>query len=162
MGRRWNKTRSIIDQVKKRKPTDIIIVMFTSVCLLLSGCIQGNDHQTNNTGNTTVSNQKIVVNRVHSGSYIQISGTSILPDRTVLLSKLFEDDNPLSWWPEDQEIMVKNGEWEITVTKSENITASDLELRVGPDYDFYIWERDNPEIKSNFYFDLVGPPVRAD
>ena len=136
--------------------------MFTSVCLLLSGCIQGNDHQTNNTGNTTVSNQKIVVNRVHSGSYIQISGTSILPDGTVLLSKLFEDDNTLSWWPEDQEIMVKNGEWEITVTKSENITASDLELRVGPDYDFYIWERDNPEIKSNLYFDLVGPPVRAD
>jgi hypothetical protein len=48
------------------------------------------------------------------------------------------------------------------VTESTNITASDLELLVGPDYYLYIWKRDNPATKSSFYFDLVGPPVKIE
>ena len=57
---------------------------------------------------------------------------------------------------------MNDGEWEITVTESANITASDLDLLVGPDYDFYIWKRDNPATKSSFCFDLVGPPVKIE
>ena len=57
---------------------------------------------------------------------------------------------------------MNDGKWEITVTESANITASDLKLLVGPDYKFYIWKRDNPATKSSYFFDLVGPPVRKE
>ena len=104
-------------------------------------------------------NREIIADHVHHtfGSYIQFSGTSTFPGGTVLVSQLFEDDIPLSWWPNEREIIVNEGEWEIIVEKSADITASDLELRIGPGYDFNIWERDNPEIKGGLYFDLVGP-----
>ena len=150
-----------------------IISVFT---ILISGSVIGCSHneeqRTQDSENKTIivnsidpdslpsSNKEIVVNRVRVASYIQFGGTSKLPDGTVLVSNLFEDDIPLSWWPEEQEIIVNDGKWEITVTESANITTSDLELLVGPDYYFYIWKRDNPATKSSFYFDLVGPPVR--
>ena len=148
----------------------IILLIITSVI----GCSRNEEPEVNNYQNKTStvssidpdsfpsSNKEIVVNRVRVASYIQFGGTSRLADGTVLVSKLFEDDIPLSWWPEEQKIIVNDGEWEITVTKSANITASDLELLVGPDYDFYIWEQDNPVTKSSFYFDLVGPPVKKE
>jgi hypothetical protein len=148
----------------------IILLIITSVI----GCSRNEEPEVNNYQNKTStvssidpdsfpsSNKEIVVNRVRVASYIQFGGTSRLADGTVLVSKLFEDDIPLSWWPEEQEIIVNDGKWEITVTECANITASDLELLVGPDYYFYIWERDNPATKSSFYFDLVGPPVRKE
>ena len=152
-----------------------IISVFT---ILISGSVIGCSHneeqRTQDSENKTIivnsidpdsfpsSNKEIVVNRVRVASYIQFGGTSRLADGTVLVSKLFEDDIPLSWWPEEQEIIVNDGKWEITVTECANITASDLELLVGPDYYFYIWERDNPATKSSFYFDLVGPPARIE
>ena len=148
----------------------IILLIITSVI----GCSRNEEPEVNNYQNKTStvssidpdsfpsSNKEIVVNRVRVASYIQFGGTSRLADGTVLVSKLFEDDIPLSWWPEEQKIIVNDGEWEITVTKSANITASDLGLLVGPDYNFYIWEQDNPVTKSSFYFDLVGPPVKKE
>jgi hypothetical protein len=157
-------------------PLNFLILQVLALFIILSmiGCSHNEEPELKNSQNKTVivnsidpdslpsSWEDIVVNRVHAGSYIQFSGTSKLPDGTVLVSKLFEDDIPLHWWPEEQEIIVNDGEWEITVTESANITASDLELLVGPDYDFYIWKRDNPATKSSFYFDLVGPPVKIE
>ena len=152
-----------------------IIPVFT---ILISGSVIGCSHneeqRTQDSENKTIivnsidpdslptSPEDIVVNRVLASSYIQFSGTSKLPDGTVLVSNLFEDDIPLSWWPEEQEIIVNDGKWEITVTESAKITTSDLKLLVGPDYYFYIWKRDNPATKSSFYFDLVGPPVKKE
>ena len=157
-------------------PLNFLILQVLALFIILSmiGCSHNEEPELKNSQNKTVivnsidpdslpsSWEDIVVNRAHAGSYIQFSGTSKLPDGTVLVSKLFEDDIPLHWWPEEQEIIVNDGKWEITVTESTNITASDLELLVGPDYDFYIWKRDNPATKSIFYFDLVGPPVKKE
>lgn len=152
----------------------VLVVVLLLIINGLTGCSLDEEPEINNSQNeTSIVNsidpdslpsswEDIVVNRAHAGSYIQFSGTSKLPDGTVLVSKLFEDDIPLHWWPEEQEIIVNDGKWEITVTESTNITASDLELLVGPDYDFYIWKRDNPATKSIYYFDLVGPPVKKE
>ena len=153
----------------------LVLIVFTLLFInSVIGCSHNEEPEVNNSQNKTgtvnsIDNdslpsswEDIVVNRAHAGSYIQFSGTSKLPDGTVLVSQLFQDDIPLSWWPEEQKIIVNDGEWEITVTESANITASDLGLLVGPDYNFYIWEQDNPVTKSSFYFDLVGPPVKKE
>ena len=166
------------EEVTEMRSMSVKFLLLEFVALLIInsviGCSHNGEPEVNNSQNNTstvnsIDNdslpsswEDIVVNRVHAGSYIQFSGTSKLPDGTVLVSKLFEDDIPLSWWPEEQEIIVNDGKWEITVTESANITASDLELLVGPDYDFYIWKRDNPATKSSFYIDLVGPPVKIE
>jgi len=157
-------------------PVKFLVLMVFMLLIVNSviGCSHNGEPEVNNSQNNTstvnpIDNdslpsswEDIVVNRVHAGSCIQFSGTSKLPDGTVLISKLFQDDTPLSWWPEEQEIIVNDGKWEITVTESANITASDLELLVGPDYKFYIWKRDNPATKSSYFFDLVGSPVRKE
>jgi hypothetical protein len=91
---------------------------------------------------------------------VQFSGTSTLPDGAVLVSRLYEEDASVAWWPKAQEIIGENGKWDLIAVKDDGVTGPDSALKTGPDYYFLIWERGNPEVKSIFYFDMVGPPVR--
>ena len=91
-------------------PLNFLILQVLALFIILSmiGCSHNEEPELRNSQNKTVivnsidldslpsSWEDIVVNRVHAGSYIQFSGTSKLPDGTVLVSKLFEDDIPLS------------------------------------------------------------------
>ena len=126
----------------------------------------GNANQSNNTTGATIPNphslpssiSEIDVTHVTSGpSFVSFSGPAGLPDGTVLLSALYEDDRLLPWWPSNQPIKVENGKWEVKVLLGVNGTPYNA-LRSGPLYVFVVWRKDNPASLAGQQFDLVGPP----
>jgi len=106
--------------------------------------------------------KKIGANRsaVKNGDFIELSGTSVLPDGTYLQTQLYVGDEPLSWWPTDKPVQVRNGMWEITVPLGKN--GAPKYLSMSTYYSFKVWEKDNPAVMAGYGFDLMGPPPTHD
>ena len=89
---------------------------------------------------------------------ISFSGRTQLPDGTLLNAQLFEGVNPVSWWPTDLNIEVKEGEWDITL-HPDGIMLHD-ELSLGKVYTFTIWEKWHPSVSKTAWFDLGSMEIR--
>jgi hypothetical protein len=154
--------------MKKLKIIVSLLIMTLSITSLDTGCTKdAGVHKPNGitllTTTTTpaispeIIEEQIVGKHLHvESSFITFSGKAELPDNTVLLSQLYEGDKALSWWPTNMEILVRNGQWEISVDL-EQIGRVD-NILIGPIYNLKIWQKDNLENKAEMFFDLVGPP----
>lgn len=90
------------------------------------------------------------------GSII-FSGTSELPDGTILQSQLYENDILLTWWPTDREFPVQNGKWQMKVTLGKN--GAPVDVAPCSYYFLKIWVKDDPSIIGGHSFDTIGPPL---
>ncbi len=91
------------------------------------------------------------------GGPIIFSGTSVLPDGTILQSQFYENDILLTWWPADREFRIQNGRWTIDVPLGKNGAPEDL---LPCSYYFLkIWVKDDPSIIDGTFFDTIGPPL---
>ena len=142
---------------------NFIIIVVSILATTTVSCSQSNSDR--NVVNATIPNasslpskiSEIDVTRVsNSPSFALFSGPAGLPDGTILLSALYEDDRLLPWWPTNQPIKVENGKWEVNVLLGVNGTPYNA-LRSGPSYLFVVWRQDNPASVAGEYFDLVGP-----
>ncbi len=96
--------------------------------------------------------------QVAPGSHIQFQGTSSLSDGTPLHARLYADDAPLNWWPEETLVEVQDGEWQVRVALGEGDAPH--ELSAGVQYVLRVWERGNPDLEAlPFPFDVSGPPT---
>jgi len=91
------------------------------------------------------------------GGSIIFSGTSELPDGTILQSQLYENDILLTWWPADREFPVQNRKWQIKVTLGEN--GAPVDVAPCSYYFLKIWVKDDPSIIGGHGFDTIGPPL---
>jgi hypothetical protein len=91
------------------------------------------------------------------GGSIIFSGTSKLPDGTILQSQLYENDILLTWWPADREFPVQKRKWQIKVLLGKDGAPED----VAPCsyYFLKIWVKDDPSIIGGAGFDTIGPPM---
>lgn len=139
------------------------------------GCLGDDQPGINQTDNETVtttistnpsslpsSQDTITVTGVHVSvsKSVYFHGSAALPDGTILLSQLYEDNKPLPWWPAGQPITVEGGKWEISVPLGTNGAPSDLPP--DPGYHFTVWSRDNALIKGTLYLYPGIPPVISD
>jgi hypothetical protein len=96
--------------------------------------------------------------RVVSGSHIAFEGRSSLPDGTHLETELSADAVPVAWWPEQTDVVVMDGQWQVRVPLGEGDAPEALSAE--KQYVLRVWERDNPALEAApFPFDVVGPPA---
>lgn len=89
-----------------------------------------------------------------SASEIIVRGNSTLPADTCVKTELWADGEQKAWWPTETCALVRNGEWQITVSlEAEN------KLHAGVQYILRAFMVDGPDIVSTFSFDLDGPPT---
>jgi hypothetical protein len=97
--------------------------------------------------------------RVNVGDFISFHGCSTLPDGTGLQTQLYADKVPAAWWPADEIFLVHHGTWEVSVSLDgldEDITG----LYIGSEiiFSLKVWQKDNPSVKAQYMFELMGPP----
>lgn len=101
--------------------------------------------------------QVLVVEGVRVDSdQLAFRGSTLLPDGTCLLSLLYVDDEPVSWWPDDECISVEDDEWQIRVPLGEQGAPDELDVLI--QYKLRVWVRGDPSVETEFWFDLAGPP----
>ena len=94
--------------------------------------------------------------QVEPGNYIAVTGASDLPNRTCLETMLYENDEPLPWWPTDC-VRVSNSKWQVNISLGSGDNPSELSQEA--QYSFEVWYQDNPAVKADpLWFDLAGPP----
>lgn len=94
--------------------------------------------------------------RIGDSQYIDFYGVTSSPDGTVLLSQLYDSNKALPWWPKDQPIIVKSGQWEIKVPLGVN--GAPAHIWAGQ---FFIWHQDNPSMGGEISFPAGTPPPAA-
>jgi hypothetical protein len=102
--------------------------------------------------------ERIQMKSISTSSHSMIfTGTSDLPEGTVIRSQLYENDILLSWWPSDREYVINSGYWEIKVLMKDTEPHEDLipESR----YLLLIMVKDDPSIIGCAFWDNIGPPV---
>jgi hypothetical protein len=87
---------------------------------------------------------------------IMFSGSTLLPEGTCLLSQLYIDESPASWWPADVCIRVQEGSWEIRVPLGENGAPDELDALI--QHKLRVCSQGDPSVVTEFWFDLSGPP----
>jgi hypothetical protein len=107
-------------------------------------------------GNT--GDELLVVERVRADpDQILFHGSTLLPDGICLLSQLYIDDRPASWWPSDACIPVQEGEWEIRVPLGQEDAPDKLNTLI--QHKLRVWSQGDPSVETEFWFDLSGPPA---
>ena len=137
----------------KLRFSSLSYLLFIPLLILAAGC-QSDEPQpepTKATGTITIDSFQ-----VEPGNYIAITGTTDLPDRTCVETMLYENDEPLPWWPADC-VRVSNGTWQVNISLGSGDIPSELSQEA--QYSFEVWYQDNPTVKADpFWFDLTGPP----
>jgi len=101
---------------------------------------------------------QLIIGTIHiEPSRIAFSGGEYLDEGMVLHSQLYEEDKPLTWWPADEDIIVQNGKWNISVALGKNSEVKTLFF--GPMYYLKIWQEDNPANFRETGFSLGDPPL---
>jgi hypothetical protein len=149
-----------------RKFTAVITaILLTGLCLL-SGCSFITGATSDNIGtrldlSTITWSQRIFPRHLHtSNTSILISGTTDLPEGTVIRSQLYENYILLTWWPSDREYVIEDGEWEIKVLFEETGPHDDFIPESG--YWLIIRVKNDPSIVDGVFWDTVGPPAVKD
>jgi hypothetical protein len=88
---------------------------------------------------------------------VTVSGRSVLPDGTCVLTKLLADGTPQTWWPMDACAAVQGGAWQAVVSLGQAGAPERLDASVF--YEVHAWRKDDPGTKVMFPFDLAGPPM---
>jgi hypothetical protein len=85
---------------------------------------------------------------------IEIRGSAVLPLDGCIQTRLVEDDEPVSWWPENTCITPDTRqEWQMVV-------PLDGALDAAARYEIQAWWPEQPEkIQADFPFDLQSPPT---
>lgn len=85
-----------------------------------------------------------------------VRGISSLPESDCLLSELWADGFPQSWWPGNTCIPVSDGLWVLSV----DLENEGQEISLDPDVQYLIrvYQQNGPNIVSTFPFDLTPPP----
>jgi hypothetical protein len=100
---------------------------------------------------------QIIIYTIHiEPSQIAFTGGEELAEGMVLHSLLYEVDRPLSWWPADDDIIVQNGKWNISVALDTNSEVKTLFF--GLMYYLKVWQEDNPANFRETGFSLGDPP----
>jgi hypothetical protein len=93
--------------------------------------------------------------QVEPGNHIVITGSTDLPNRTCLETMLYENDEPLPWWPTDC-MRVSNGKWQVNISLGSGDIPSALSQEA--QYLLEVWYQEIPSVKADpFLFDLAGP-----
>jgi hypothetical protein len=90
---------------------------------------------------------------------ILLDGKSTLPEGSCLLSQFFANEVLQSWWPSQDCVWVKDGEWHIQVQLGG--AGMPKVLNDVDEYSFIVWLREDPSIRWMDYFDLAGPPPES-
>ena len=107
-------------------------------------------------GNT--GDELLVVDRVQVDSgQIVFHGSTLLPGGTCLLSRLYIDDSPASWWPYDRCTPVQEGKWEVHVPLGEDGSPDELDALI--QHKLRVWKQGDPSVETEFWFDMSGPPA---
>ena len=88
---------------------------------------------------------------------VTVSGRSVLPDGTCVLTKLLADGSPQTWWPMDACAAVQGGAWQAVVSLGQAGAPERLDASVF--YEVRAWRQDDPRTEVTFPFDLAGPPM---
>jgi hypothetical protein len=88
---------------------------------------------------------------------IGFSGSTLLPEDTCLLSRLYIDDRPASWWPSDACMPVQEGKWEVHVPLGQEGAPDELDALI--QHKLRVWSQGDPSVETEFWFDLSGPPA---
>jgi hypothetical protein len=140
----------------------VITAVLVMISCLLTGCtlIKGS------TGNAAPRldlssfefSHRIMCRHIHTSPFLLLfSGTTDLPDGTVIQSQLYENGILVTWWPSDREYVVEDGEWEIKVLTNEIVAYENL--IPSSSYWLIILVKDDPSIIDGTYWDTIGPPV---
>jgi hypothetical protein len=137
--------------------TTLSILLLIPLLILAAGCqSQTSPPETPITAGTIT----IESLQVEPGNHIVITGATDLPDRTCLETMLYENDEPLPWWPSDC-MRVSNGKWQVNISLGSGEVPAELSQE--DQYSLEVWYQDNPTVKAEpFYFDLAGPPPPAE
>jgi hypothetical protein len=158
------------------KNITIIFLILTASLGLLSGCssvvsrtpINSTNNNPNSNAENTGGTDSLIpttpegfgLKGVRWSQYsIIIDGFAGLPAGILLESKLYEDSQPVIWWPINQNVQVQDGLWEIVVTAGENGAPNPLpEIEEG--YSLKIWEKSNPTIFAVLSLFYPHPPTQ--
>lgn len=135
----------------------LIIIGLIAITCLAGGCTVDDDINGPDDASPLPSEQLHVSGtHINWNEDISFHGSSTLPDGTLLRTQFYEEDEPIAWWPVDTDVQVQNGEWQMTVPLSENLTN----LHAGSEtiFHFEIWVKDNPSRKAIEYVIVSGPP----
>lgn len=159
-----------------RKAIAVIIAVSIMIVGLFTGCTPVTDATSDTigiTGTTSIASDdtvtkldlstikwsnRIIRRHLHTSNTVMIiSGTSDLPDGTIIQSQLYENYVPLTWWPSDQEFVIEDGELEIKVLLEETVPHDDFIPESG--YWLIIRVKDDPSIVDGVFWDTIGPPA---
>lgn len=118
---------------------------------------------TKNRTQTPTFSELITIRGVHiqGKEDVLFNGESTLPEGSCILTQLYENEQPLVWWPSERCAQVKFGRWELSVRLSEEQGAPE-ELRETEMYILRAWQKDDPAIEAQYFpFDLQGPPPES-
>lgn len=132
-----------------------LLLLFSVMLVLASGCVDV--MPSTSPSAAPEADGRITVDSVQiGGARITISGQSTLGDGSCLQTQLFADGEPESWWPGDTCVAVEGGRWEAVARLGEGAAPAELDPNV--EYEFRIWQQDNPQVEALFFLDLEGPP----
>ena len=134
------------------------VVFAALVIFTFTGCA-ADDNTTATTTTTTTGTQATTASytisftkiSVFHGSRVMATSDTNLPDGTKLRSQLYyQAIYPFAWWPNDQDIEVIGGKWEIKMPFGLNGAPEDLPWET---VHFRVWAKTNPRIEA---FDMDG------
>ncbi len=96
--------------------------------------------------------------QVTTNASIEINGEAILPSGGCVQTRLLEDGQPVSWWPQDTCIQPDTRQqWQMVVPLGRKGAPEALNPQV--EYEIEAWWPEQPnEIQAHFPFDLQPPP----
>jgi hypothetical protein len=103
----------------------------------------------------------IVTNQVQvTPERIKVTGTTNLPDGTCILTRLVDNQEDLSWWPQETCATITSGSWELEVPFGQNNAPDQLDPERS--YLLHAWQKDAADNQAEpFPFELA-PPMEAD
>jgi len=111
------------------------------------------------TGTNSIEDARLSTDSVEisAGQHIAFAGKSTLPDGTRLQTGLLADGELEPWWPDDALANVQSGAWRVSVPLGQGAVPATLDRAA--QYTLQVRHEDEPEITSEFHFDLAGPPT---
>lgn len=136
---------------------DRCVMGFVAVAvLLLAGCFPPFELQPAEAPSGWVHPARpVAADRVQvSPQQVLFSGRSTLSEGTCLRTELLAGDKPVSWWPVNTCVLVKNGQWQITVPLDQH-QALDPTV----DYRLHVRQAGSTVVEAVLAFDLGAPPA---
>ncbi len=92
-----------------------------------------------------------------STGLLVVSGSTTLSDGDCILTELWSDGEPVAWWPAETCAELQGGAWQLEIA----LGQGDAPEALAPEVTHMVraFQRNGPDVQSQFAIDLSGPPT---